>query len=114
MVRLKDWTVSHPELLKEDFDITANILCSLFQKIWKQEKILEDWINGVLFKLPKKGTVLNCSNCRGIKLLSVISKIFSRIICERIKNGIETKLRREQAICRSKLIQLEYFDRTVK
>jgi hypothetical protein len=31
----------------------------------------------------------------------VISKIFSRIIHERIKNGIETKLRREQADFRS-------------
>jgi hypothetical protein len=38
---------------------------------------------------------------REITLLSVISKIFSRIIRERIKNGIETKQRREQAGFRS-------------
>jgi hypothetical protein len=32
-----------PELLKEDTDLIANILCNLFEKIWKQEKT---WKNG--------------------------------------------------------------------
>jgi hypothetical protein len=27
-----------PELLKEAIDLTANILCNLCEKIWKQEK----------------------------------------------------------------------------
>jgi hypothetical protein len=31
-----------PELLKEYMDLTANILCNLIEKIWKQEKIPED------------------------------------------------------------------------
>jgi hypothetical protein len=54
-----------------------------------------------IFKLPKKGNVLNCLDWRGITFLSVISKIFFRIIHERIKNGTETKLRREQACFKS-------------
>jgi hypothetical protein len=52
------------ELLKEDIVLTANILCTLFEKIWKQEKIPEEWRKSFLFKLPKKGSVLNCSNWR--------------------------------------------------
>jgi hypothetical protein len=43
----------------------------------------------------------NCSNWRGITLLSVIRNIISGIRCEKIKIGIETKLRREQAGFRS-------------
>jgi hypothetical protein len=58
-------------------DLTANILCNLFERIWKQEKILKDWRKGLLLKLPKKGNVLNCSNLRGITVLPVISKIYS-------------------------------------
>jgi hypothetical protein len=41
-----------PELLKEDIDLTADILCSLFEEIWKQETIPEEWRKGLLFKLP--------------------------------------------------------------
>jgi hypothetical protein len=66
-----------PQLLKDDTDLTANILCNLFEKIWKQENIAEEWSTGLLFKLPKKGNVFKCSNWRGITLFSVISKIFS-------------------------------------
>jgi hypothetical protein len=87
--------------LKEDIDLTANILCNLFGKFWKQENIPEEWRKGLLFTLPKKGNVLRCSNWRGITVLSMTSIIFSRIIHERIKNGIETKLRREHACFRS-------------
>jgi hypothetical protein len=101
MVRPPGLNNISPELLKEDIDLTANILCNLFKKIWKQENIPEEWRKGLLFKLPKKGNVLNCSNRRGITLLCVSSKIFSRLIHARIKIGIETKLRREQAGFRS-------------
>jgi hypothetical protein len=39
-----------PKLLKEDIDLTANILCNLFEKFWEQEKI------------PKTGEIAFCSN----------------------------------------------------
>jgi hypothetical protein len=45
-----------PELLTAD--LTANIHCSLFENIWKQETIPEEWRKGLLFKLPKKGKFL--------------------------------------------------------
>jgi hypothetical protein len=65
------------KLLKEDTDLTANIVCNLQKKIGNRKKILEKWRKGLLFKLRKKDNVLNCSNCRGIIFLSAISKIFS-------------------------------------
>jgi hypothetical protein len=90
------------KLLKEDNDLTANILCNLFENnLETGKKKPEEWRKGLLFKLLKKENVLNCSNWRGITLPSVISKIFPRIIHERTKSGMETKLRKEQASFRS-------------
>jgi hypothetical protein len=56
----------------------------------------DEWKKGILTKLPKKGDLTNCYNWRGITMLSLPSKILSRIILNRIKGYIENKLRREQ------------------
>ena len=58
-----------------------------------------DWKHGHLIKLPKKGKLKECSNWRGITLLSVPGKVFSRILLERIKTEVEKEhiLRDEQA-----------------
>ena len=58
-----------------------------------------DWKHGHLIKLPKKGNLKECSNWRGITLLSVPGKVFSRILLERIKTEVEKEhvLRDEQA-----------------
>jgi len=56
-----------------------------------------DWREGYLIKLPKKGDLSNCSNYRGITLLSVAGNVFNRIILERMKGEIDPWLRDEQA-----------------
>ena len=48
-------------------------------------------------KLPKKGDLALCKNWRGIMLLSVPSKVLTRIILERLKDAIDEQLRPEQA-----------------
>jgi hypothetical protein len=69
----------------------------LFEKIWQEEKVPKEWKEGIIVKIPKKGDTTNCSNWRGITLLSVSSKILSRIIVNRIKNVVEPRPRKEQA-----------------
>ena len=56
-----------------------------------------EWKTGMLVTLPKKGNLSECKNWRGIMLLSVPSKIFCRIILDRIKETVDKKLRKEQA-----------------
>jgi hypothetical protein len=51
----------------------------------------------VLIKISKKGDLTVCKNWKGIMLLSTVSKIFIRIILNRIKSSVDAKLRREQA-----------------
>ncbi|XP_061196570.1 craniofacial development protein 2-like [Saccostrea echinata] len=59
------------ELFKADPGIAATILQPLFTAVWDGEKVPDDWCKGVIVKIPKKGTLSDCNNWRGITLLSV-------------------------------------------
>jgi hypothetical protein len=50
-----------------------------------------------LVKFPKKGDLGHCKNWRGIMLLSVPSKVLSRIILDRLKDAIDKRHGTEQA-----------------
>ena len=86
-----------PEALKTDPKTTSAMLHPLFLQIWETERVPTEWKNGYLVKLPKKGDLRLCKNWRGIMLLSVPSKVFCRIILERLKHALDRKLRCEQA-----------------
>ena len=67
------------------------------KKVWEHEKIPTKWKQGLIIKLAKKGNLKECKNSRGITLLSVVSKILGRIIIDRVRNGVDQRLRKEQA-----------------
>ena len=56
----------------------------------------EEWKKGLLIKLPKKGDLSYCKNWHGIMLLNMASKVFCRVILERIKTALDEKVREEQ------------------
>ena len=85
------------ELLKADVEFSAMKVHQLLGKVWKQEKIPTNWKKGLIIKLPKKGNLKECKNSRGITLLSVVGKILGRIIVDRIRHGVDCRLRKEQA-----------------
>jgi len=80
-----------PVVMKIDLDITANMLHPLFEKIWTEGEIPNDWKCGLLVKLPKKGDTTNCDNWRGITLLSVPSKVLTRVLLNRIKEHVDLR-----------------------
>ena len=88
-----------PTALKADTSMKSKALHALFKKIWTSEEMSNDWKHGHLIKFPKKGNLKECFNWRGITLLSVPGKVFSRILLERIKTEVEKEhvLRDEQA-----------------
>ena len=45
----------------------------------------------------KKGDLRDCNNWRGVTLLPTINRIFQRMLLERIKKGLDKKLKKEQA-----------------
>ena len=73
------------------------MLYSLFSKIWEKEEVPAQWNEGIIIKLPEKGDLRDCSNYRGITLLSTPGKVLSRILLERIKEAVDPKLRDQQA-----------------
>ena len=48
-------------------------------------------------KLPKKEDMQECKNYTGIMLLSVPRKVLNRVILDRLKTGVDAKLRDHQA-----------------
>ena len=85
------------ELYKILEDENAKFLKRLFDKIWAQERVPDEWLKGIIVKLPKKGDLMDCNNWRGITLLVVASKIFARGIFERTQGSLEGVLRKQQA-----------------
>lgn len=53
------------------------MLYEIFEKVWEEEIIFEDWKEGYFVKVFKKGDLVNCNNYRGIIMLFVLGKIFS-------------------------------------
>ncbi|KAK2189686.1 hypothetical protein NP493_99g00005 [Ridgeia piscesae] len=85
------------EAIKADIETSTEILHDLFEKIWEQEEIPTEWKEEYLVKLPKKGDMQDCKNFRGIMLLSVPGKVLNKVILERLKTGVDAKLRDHQA-----------------
>ena len=60
-------------------------LTALLKKVWKKEEIPDDWKHSALKTIFKgKGSILNCGNYRGIKLLEHVMKGHERIIDNRL------------------------------
>ena len=85
------------EMLKAADDTSLNHLLYLFNQIWQNESPPQQWKNGIIVKLPKKGDLSDCNNWRGITLLSIPGKVFLSILLQRLRNAIDETLREEQA-----------------
>ena len=56
-----------------------------------------DWLGACILPLHKgKGDKCECSNSRGISLLSVVGKLFGRVLIKRVWAGIECAIGEEQ------------------
>ena len=85
------------EMLKGGEMEICNVLCQIFSNIWENEEAPEEWKSGLIVKLPKRGDLTTCDNWRGVTLLSLTSKVFSRILLDRFSTTVEDISRNEQA-----------------
>jgi exonuclease III len=85
------------ELIKSHLELSVEVLYILLNKIWIEEKVPNEWLRGIIIKLPKKGNLNKCENWRPITLLCTASKVMTKIIVERMKTDIDKKLRENQA-----------------
>ena len=71
-----------PEVMKTDTGFTANIIISLPQGACEKKKVPMKWKAGYIVKLPMERDLSGRQNWRGIQLLSIPGKAFTRLILE--------------------------------
>ena len=74
------------EFFLESVDILAPYLCDLFNAILNSGYFPEQWTEGIIIPLYKKGDKKCVNNYRGITLLSCLSKIFTSVLNSRLEN----------------------------
>ena len=47
------------EMLKHGIGVVVQELTSLFSEIWNNKEVPDDWHHSIIFKLPKKGNLIN-------------------------------------------------------
>ena len=85
------------ELLKADIDYATTKVKEIIDIVWRDEKTPKQCRKGLIVKLSKEGNLKECKNWRGITLLPVVSKVMGRIVIDRIRTRVGSKLRKEQA-----------------
>ena len=77
------------EMFMHGKNILVPTLCNLFNKIFEIGKLPDDWTEGYVIPLHKKGDANEVENYRGITLLSTLGKLFTRVINNRLNEWAE-------------------------
>ena len=74
-----------PEMLKAGGEVVIEWMTEVLNMVWNEGMAPSDWRNAVIVPVYKKGSRLDCTNYRGISFMSVVGKVFARILNERVK-----------------------------
>jgi hypothetical protein len=72
------------ELIRAGGNTLRSEIHKLFNYISNKEELPEQWKKSIVVPIYKKGDKTDCSNYRGISLLSTLYKILSRILLSRL------------------------------
>ncbi|XP_055622546.1 uncharacterized protein LOC129766114 [Toxorhynchites rutilus septentrionalis] len=72
------------ELYKHGKNILATALHWVISRIWEEEKLPEEWMEGIVCPIYKKGDRFECGNYRGITLTNTAYKVLSQILTRRL------------------------------
>ena len=53
----------------------------VISEIWDEKKLPEEWMDGVVCPINKKGDKLDCCNFCGITLINAAYKVLSEVLC---------------------------------
>jgi sorting nexin-29 len=85
-----------PELLKHGGRTLQQKLYKLTLMIRNNEQVPQQWNEGIICPVYKKGDRFNCNNYRPITLLNIAYKIFTLLLNKRLMEKIENKLEDNQ------------------
>ncbi|BHF80036.1 hypothetical protein SprV_0702316500 [Sparganum proliferum] len=81
------------EIYRHDGPKFMDHLTALFQEMWRQGEVPQDFRDATIVHLYKrKGNRQLCDNYRGISLLNIAEKIFARILLNRLNHHLEQGL----------------------
>ena len=81
-----------PEILKALTGEGILWLTRVRQVAWKLGKTPRDWQTGVIIPIFKKGDRKQCTNYRGISLLSLPGKVYAKCLDRKCREIVESKL----------------------
>ena len=85
------------ELIMEGGEIILQHLRTLFTQCLKLGRVPKSWKHGQIISIHKKGDKEDIRNYRPISLLSTTYKIFTKVLCNRMKIPLDENQPREQA-----------------
>lgn len=85
------------EMIKTGGDVLLQWLHALILQVWRSAKIPSMWKKAIIVPILKEGDSRECKNYQGISLLSIVGKVFMKIIQSRLQKHREQTSREEQA-----------------
>ena len=86
----------HPEMLKALGVEGLSWFTHLISIAWKSGAVPKKWLTGVVVPLFKKGDQRVCANYRGITLLSLPGKVYSKVLERRVRPIVKPQIEMEQ------------------
>ena len=77
------------EVLKKGGQALRLAVWKMCCEAWRIEQVPRDWMQGVIFPLYKDGDNRDPLNYRGITLLSIVGKVYNRVLTERLTQFAE-------------------------
>ena len=75
-----------PEVIKNCKEVLIEPLLGLLQSCWRSGEVPQDMRDAKIITLYKnKGERSNCNNYRGISLLSIVGKVFAKVVLPRLQ-----------------------------
>ena len=72
------------------------VILTIMNLAFSTQTVPKLWLQHILIPVPKKGDLSKCDNYRGIALMSVLAKVYDKLLLHRIQPNIETLLRNSQ------------------
>ena len=85
------------EMIREGEECSVEMMHTLCNRIYQGKKCPEDWGKAIIVPIHKKKDKTICSNYRGISLLSVPGKVYTRVLQQRLRRYVEEIVGEEQA-----------------
>ena len=77
------------EILKASYEFISPFLLPLYNRIFNSSEYPRSWGEGIIAPIFKEGDVNEASNYRGITLISVLAKVYSELLLNRLTSWTE-------------------------